>query len=63
MNNIRAREMAQWLRALVLLPEDQCSIPSTHIAGLSSLQLQHQRTFHPHTDIPAGKIAEHMIYK
>ena len=37
---IRASEMAQWLGALAALPEVLSSIPSTHIATHSCLQLQ-----------------------
>ena len=33
----RAGEMAQYLRALTALPEDQGSIPSTHMEGHNSV--------------------------
>ena len=35
--NVHELEMAQWLRALVALPEDLGSIPSTHMAALNYL--------------------------
>ena len=52
----RAGEMAQWLSALVALPEDPGSIPSTHMVTYNYLQLQFQGIRHPHTDIHTGKI-------
>ena len=33
----KAGEMAQWLRALTVLPEDPSSIPSTHMAAYNCL--------------------------
>lgn len=39
--------IAQWLRVLLVLPENPNSGPSTHISQLSSLQLQG-------SDIPFG---------
>jgi hypothetical protein len=45
-----AGEMAQWLRALSTLLENQSSIPSTHVAAHSCLQLLFQGLCHPHTD-------------
>jgi hypothetical protein len=38
----RVRELAQQLRALTVLPKDRGSIPSTHVAAHSCLQLQFQ---------------------
>jgi hypothetical protein len=37
-----AGEMAQWLRTLVVLPEDPSLISRTHMAAHNSLQLQSQ---------------------
>jgi hypothetical protein len=39
---VRAGEMTQRLRALAVLPEDSGSIPSTHMATHSCLELQFQ---------------------
>jgi hypothetical protein len=36
--NFRAGEMAQWLRALTVLPEVLCSIPSNHMVAHNHLQ-------------------------
>lgn len=37
-----AGEMAQWLTALAILPEDPHSIPRTHMAAHNCLSLQFQ---------------------
>jgi hypothetical protein len=39
---VRADEVAQWLTTLAILPEDCGSIPSTHKAAHTCLQLQFQ---------------------
>jgi hypothetical protein len=38
MYDLRAREMAQWLRALTALPEILSSIPSNHMVAHNHLQ-------------------------
>jgi hypothetical protein len=38
--------MAQWLRALALLPEDSGLIPSTHMMAHNHLQLQFQEIWY-----------------
>ncbi|EGW04989.1 hypothetical protein I79_003494 [Cricetulus griseus] len=68
--------MAQQLRALVALPEDLGSSPSTHMAAYSHLQLQSQGIQHPlpvsmgtrhgcgaQPDMYTGKIPIHMKSK
>jgi hypothetical protein len=39
-----AGEMAQWLRALSILPKDPGSIPSTHMAAHNCLTASHHFT-------------------
>jgi hypothetical protein len=54
-----AGEMAQWLRAYTVLPEDLRSIPSTHIRWLTTICNSSSRgssdqasaDMHPHTPI------------
>jgi hypothetical protein len=46
------REMAQWIRALAVPPEDPYSIPSTHMAAHNSQKLQFQGMQHP---LPTSK--------
>lgn len=52
--------MAQWLRALVALPDVLSSIPSTRMAVHSCLYVQSQGIQHPHTGIRAGKTPVHI---
>ena len=51
--------MAQWLRALVALPEDWGSIPSTHRAAHNFLSFQFQGTQQLHTDICSHNMHAH----
>ena len=55
--------MAHLLRALVTLPEDLSSIPTTHIAARNYLKLQFQGAWHHHTEINTGNTPMHVILK
>ena len=57
MGNIRAKEMAHWLRALAVHVEDQGSIPSTHIAAHNHLCLV------PGNPTPSSGFLGHCTYK
>jgi len=43
-----AGEMAQWIRALAVLPEDPSSIPSNHMVAHNSLKPWHRHTCGQH---------------
>jgi hypothetical protein len=51
--------LAQWLRALAVLPEDPGLIPSTHMVAYNHLQLQFQEVLCPL--LTAKDTSSHMV--
>ena len=52
--------MAQQSRTQSSFPEDQASIPSTHMAAYNCLKLQFSGIEHLHSGINAGKTPMHI---